>query len=993
MKRLLVLSAVAVSSLSGIIPAHGSVNSDGAEGYFRRGVAMYLDKNFDGCIDQMLQIRHFNPEMAEGEEVHYYLAMATLYSGDDEAVDMLRTFLVRFPQSHRVQDVMMTIGDYYFTRSDYGETIGAYSLVDTEALTADRCEDLTYRLAYSYMMLGESDKALSLFESLTSNKRYGNAARLYKAYIAYSLRDYVNARFLFGEVDLDRDPGQAARYYLCQLDFLDGNFRKAYSDAVGLLSTGHLDEFKPELNRIAGESLYNLGNTADALPYLRKYVAEAQSPRSSAFYILGVDDYENGRYSEAIDRLQKAVGDTDLTGQSSYLYLGQCYAKMGDTNAAILAFEKASKMDFDASVTEAAAYNYIVARMDGGRVPFANSVDMMEDFLRKYPRSQYADAVRESLVTGYMSSSDYESALRILNSIAEPSQTMLAAKQNVLLVLGSREYQAGDTETALGYFRQGASIETSNENVAAQCRLWAANCYYDLDQYAEAADNYLAYLNSSDADSQNRIAAYYNLGYTRLRQQRYTEGYKDFIRVAENTEAEPATRADAYNRAADCLYCQREFDRAATYYNKAYRTFPQAGDYALFQQAQMNGYKRDYRKRIELLDRMLSEFPTSPLAPEAMMAQAESYNVLGNTTKSISIYESVMDKYPATEQARRSSLQLAMNKLNIGDRRGAADAYKYVASTYPTSDEARVALDDLKSIYASDGCLPDYVTFVNSLPNVPNVEISQLDETAFDTAEERYMATQNTDRLVDYLRQFPDGANVPEALLLMAQDADERGDYAQAESYALRIVKEYPDARQAEQAYYIKASNEASQGKGEMALESFRQLEKCASSADMLSLARMGVLTTAIDLGRFSDAVDVSEQMLASSVSNADLDQVKFYRAFALDRTGKKEEAYKLWSTLAANPVTLVGAKSAVYMIESLIEKGDLQQAEKMANEFIDAGSPHNYWYARGFIAYSDILRASGKTFEADEYLKALRSNYPGSDADIFEMIESRLSI
>lgn len=992
MKRLLVLSAVAVSALYGARDIHGAVNADNADGYFQRGVAMYLDKNYNGCIDQMLQIRNLSPEMAGSEDVHYYLAMATLYSGDDEAVDMLKAFLDRFPQTHRVQDVTAAIGDYYFTRGDYGEAIAVYTGVNAEALTADRREDVAYRLAYSYMMLGENDKALAIFEGLTSDKRYGNAARFYKAYIAYSLRDYANARFLFGEVNLDQEPGQAARYYLCQLDFLDGKYAKAYSEAVNLMKTGRLEEFKPELNRIAGESLFNLGNTAEALPYLRSYVASARSPRPSAYYILGVNDYENGNYSEAIAELQKAVGNTDVTGQSAYLYLGQSYVKTGDTNSAILAFEKASKMDFDASVSETAAYNYIAARMDGGRVPFANSVDMLEDFLRKYPRSQYADAVRESLVTGYMSSSDFDSALRILNSAPNPTPRMLQAKQGVLLMLGSRDYQSGDVRQALRYFLDGASISQGSDNVAAQCRLWAANCYYDLDQYDKAADNFLAYLSSADTDDTNRLSAYYNLGYTRLRQQRFTDGYKDFIRVAENPAADAQTRADAYNRAADCLYCQHEFDRAATYYNKAYQTFPQAGDYALFQQAQMSGYRRDYRKRIELLDQMLQRFPTSPLAPEAQMARAESYSVLDNTPKAIEIYELVMKAYPATEQARQSSLKLAMNRLNIGDRQGAVDGYKYVAKTYPTSDEARVALDDLKNIYASDGRLPDYVAFVNSLPNAPKVEISELDETAFAAAEERYQASQNTDRLIDYLKQFPDGANVPAALLLMAQDADERGDYSQAESYALRIVKDYPDSRQAELAYYIKASNEAGQGKGEMALESFRQLEKRASSADMLALARMGVLTTAIDLGHYNDALDASALMLASSTSNADLDQVRFYRAFALDRTGKNEDAWQIWQQLAANPSTLIGSKSAVYMIESLIEKGELGRAEKMANEFIDAGSPHNYWYARGFIAYSDVLRASGKKFEADEYLKALRSNYPGSDADIFEMIESRLS-
>ena len=56
------------------------------------------------------------------------------------------------------------------------------------------------------------------------------------------------------------------------------------------------------------------------------------------------------------------------------------------------------------------------------------------------------------------------------------------------------------------------------------------------------------------------------------------------------------------------------------------------------------------------------------------------------------------------------------------------------------------------------------------------------------------------------------------------------------------------------------------------------------------------------------------------------------------------------------------------------------------------SGTPHSYWLARGFILLSDIYAAQGKKFEAREYLNALRENYPGSESDIFMMIDSRLS-
>lgn len=992
MKRLIFLSAIGTSAVIGTVTSTASINGDNAESYYERGVAMYNDKNFNGCIDQMLQIRNLDPSKAASEDVHYYIALATLYCGDDEAIDLLQNFLDRFPQSWRAQDVTATIGDYYFTRNSYGEALEKYSTVKDDALTSDRIEDLAYRRAYCHMMLGEYDRATYLFDQLTPTEKYGNAAKFYKAYISYSKRNYAEARRLFEAVDLTREPGQAARYYLCQLDFMDGKYQQTLNEAKALLDGNPDEAFSPELKRIAGESLYNLGRSDEATPYLQQYVAEAESPQPTAYYMLGVNDYRNGNYAKAISELQRATESDDATGQSAYLYLGQSYVKNGDTNAAMLSFEKASKMAYDPNTAEAASYNYIAARMDGGRVPFANSVGTLEDFLKKYPKSQYSNKVRESLIGGYMSDSDFDNALRILNSTDKPTAAMLAAKQRVLLQLGTRAYQNGETEKALRYLQDGTAINSGKSDVESQCRLWSANCHYDLGDFDKAADNYLAFLDKAPENDSNRLPAYYNLGYTRLRQGRYADAFNEFMRVADNRLADEQTRADAYNRAADCLYCQRRFSEAAGFYDKAYKIYPQSGDYALFQQAQMNGLSRDYTGRIRLLDDMLTRFPESALVPDALMAKAESYTVLGKNDRAMDLYAKIRKEYPTTAQGRRAALMTAMLYNNTGDRSGAIDAYRQVATDYPSSQEARVALEDLRNIYAADGRLPEYVAFANSIPGMSKVEISELEATAFATAEEQYLNDKNTDRLLDYLTQFTDGENVPTALLYMAREASDRRDPETAESFALRIINQYPDSEEAEEAMMIKADSEAESGKGEMALETYRELSKRASSPETLTNARLGIMTTAVELNRYDDALEAADQLLSSSASNTDISEVKYYRATALDRLGRNDEACTIWEELAKEPSTLYGSKSAVSLIESLTAAGKLQQAENAANDFIDAGSPHNYWYARGFIAYSDVLRKQGKTFEADEYLRALKTNYPGQDADIFEMIESRLA-
>ena len=119
--------------------------------------------------------------------------------------------------------------------------------------------------------------------------------------------------------------------------------------------------------------------------------------------------------------------------------------------------------------------------------------------------------------------------------------------------------------------------------------------------------------------------------------------------------------------------------------------------------------------------------------------------------------------------------------------------------------------------------------------------------------------------------------------------------------------------------------------------------------------------------------------------------EAKYTKASALMASDKPQQAITLWQELAANPSDLYGARSAYEAAAALHETGNDTKALDMAQKLTRSGSPQRYWVARAFILISDIYGSQGKTFEAREYLEALRDNYPGTETDIFMMIESRL--
>lgn len=987
MNRLIVIPAALAASIA--LHAQGPLDAPGADGFIARGIQMFIDNNYVGCIDQMTHARQI---AGDDETSGYYIAMASLRQGQPDALKLLEDFISRYPHSVNRPAVQAGIGDYYYSCGRYGEAITQYDKVDQTALSGKTLYSYLSNKSFCYLKLGEYDRADEGFAKLEDSSGFGNEARFYRGYIAYCRGDYDRALDLFKRVDKAKAPGNSADCYIAQIYFARHDYDKALDMATRLLSEKVDEEYRPEMLRIAGESFYHKGNDAKAISYLDKYVSEAANPNPTALYILGVSQYNEGRLDDAVKSLGGVTEVDDAIAQSAYLYIGLAKLKQGDTNGALLSLDRACEMNYDPVLKETALYNYAVAKSQGGRLPFGSSVGVLEDFLKHYPSSRYAPSVREYIVNGYMTDNNYPAALAVLDKVKNPSPDLLKAKQRVLYILGTRDLSAGKTGLALQRLTEAAGI-SSDPDIARECDLWIGDCLYRQGEYSKAAASYRRYISASRGAA-NLPLARYDLGYSLFAMKDYKQALSAFdaaIKTPGNLDK--ATLADAYNRVGDCLYYGNDYTRASANYDKACQLNPEAADYPMFQNAVMRGLSRDYKGKLAGLDEMMARYPSSALVPSAMLEKAETLAALNDNRGAIDMYEKVVKTYPSTAQGRSASLQLAITRLNSGNRNEAIEAYRTVIRNYPSSEEAKVASDDLKRIYAEDGNLDKYESFIATIPDAPALEASEADNLTFAAAEKTYLAdTQNVERLERYIAKYPGGANEAQALYYLASSAADAGNDDKALQYATRLISAYPDAEAAEDILVIKGSIEFKQGKGEEALKSFRSLEKKASAPANLHAARLGIMRVSRDLGHNADVVAAADRMLASSAAgSADITEVKYMRASALDALGKNDEAVKSLEELSGNADNIYGARAAVDLGQYYYDSKQYKKAEKVINKFIDADTPHQYWLARGFILLSDIYMAQGKKYEAREYLRSLRNNYPGDEPDIRDMIEQRL--
>ena len=994
MKRILIPLCLVVGSH--MASGQRSYQFDAPNRLFVEGKELFSLKNYSGCIDKLEAYKQHSTDADLIQEADYMLVYSAYEQGRPNAVELLKDYLDVYPASRHADEVNFLIGSAHFGQGEYQKAIFWFNESNIDMLSPEQQEAYCFRLAYSLLQIGDMEKARGYFARIEQiGTKYREASTYYVAYIDYATGKYNNALVEFTRLKDLPDYKERSLYYITQIYFIQNKYEKVISEGKELLASYPDSENNSEVYRIMGNAYYHLGNEDQAINMLSKYVSSTDSPLRGDLYILGVCYYNKGNYSSAVNALGRTVRENDALSQNAYLYLGQSYLKLKDKNNARMAFEAAATSSFDKQVKEAAMYNYALLIHETAFTGFGESVTIFEDFLNDFPNSKYADKVNDYLVEVYLTTKNYQAALNSIDKIKHPSTKILEAKQDILFQLGTQAFTNMELDKAVDLFSRAISLGAYNLESRNDAYFWRGESYYRQGEYNKAISDYRTYLNNTRQRNTDMYAlAHYNLGYSYFKLKEYGEAlnrFRQYVNLESNQQT-PAY-ADAYNRIGDCLFHNRQFAMAEENYTRAAQLQPSAGDYSVYQKGFLLGLQKDYKGKISVMDRLIREFPESQYVDDALFEKGRSYVLLDNNQAAAASFEQLMRDFPQSSLARKAGVQLGLIYYNDNQPEKAADAYKSVISNYPGSEEAKVALQDLKSVYIELNDINSFAAYANSLGGNVRFEVSEQDSLTYLAAEKLFMRGDNEGArrsLTNYLQTFPQGAFSSNANFYLASIAFAKKDLEEAKRL-FSLVLESGDTKFREESWARKAEIEYLDKDYAAAMESFKHLQAVAENPENKEAAKLGLMRCAELIGQPQEALLAANDLLKEpKLSPEIMSEARYVRAKAYISLKQENKALADLKEISKDTRTIHGAEAKYLLAQLYYDNKDDKNAETVLMNFIENGTPHQYWLARGFILLADIYIRQGDDFQARQYLTSLQNNYKGDD-EIAAMIEDRL--
>lgn len=956
---------------------------------FDKALALYNDKQYASAQ----HIFEYVKNSATTEEVQsdcaYYIANCAIRTNQANADALMEKFVTDYPTSTKQNQAYVEVAHFFFEQGNYPKALQWFDKVDESYMSKSDLDKFNFQKGYSYFNAKNKKEATTYFNKVVNSPEFGSQAKYYLGFMAYEGDDYKEATKYFDEVSGEEKYKEKLSYYQADMNFKLGNFQKAID--LGQKAMGKSNALEQsELNKIIGESYFNLKQYDKAIPFLQEYKGRKGKWNNTDFYQLGYAYYEQKNYESAISQFNKIIEGKDFVAQNAYYHLGLSYLNTGKKQEALNAFKNASEMDFNTQIQEDAALNYAKLSYEIGNA-YQTVPGILLDFLKKYPNNSSRSEVEKLLVDSYISSKNYKEALVLLEKNRTPENKL--AYQKVLFYRGVELYNEANYAEALKMFNSAVK-EQKNPDFTARATFWKAESEYVTDDFKAALLSYKQFAGLAAAKTTDEYKNInYNIAYTYFKLKEYDQAGTYFQAQIDNSKEDKVRLNDSYLRLGDCRFVSAKYGPAMEAYAKAMEAKGVDADYAQYQKALSYGFMSKNDKKIEELNNFLLMYKKSSYRDDALYELGNTYVAQKKNDLAIKTYDQLIAEYKNGAFTSKSILKQGLVYYNTDRDNEALVKFKKVAAEFPKTPEALEAVSTARLIYVDSGKVDEYATWVRTLDFVA-VTDAELDNDTYEGAFKQY--SQNNSKVAitgfaGYISKFPTGIHALEANYYLAQLYYAEG--SETKSVAnYQYVTDQPRNEFTEQSLNRLAQIFLKAKDCDKSIPVLVRLDNEADVAQNQNFAQANLMKCYYDKKDYTNAVVYADKVLQNPKADANVKaDAQIIVARAAMQTGDEDKAKAAYAKLSTTSKGELAAEALYYDAYFKTKEGKFDASNVVVQKLAKSYSAYKYYGAKSLVLMARNFYGLKDSYQATYILDNVINNFTDYP-DVVEEAKKELS-
>jgi tetratricopeptide (TPR) repeat protein len=941
---------------------------------FDKALSLYEDQQYASAKILFENIKKVSKSEGTQSDCAYYIANCAIRTDQDNAGELINRFVEDYPASRKQNQAFIDVAYYYFDHRDYKEALQWFEKVDESVLKNNERNKFNFEKGYSYFVAKKMKEAKSYFNRVVGSEEYAKQSKYYLGFMAYESNDYAEANKQFDQVSGDEKYAEKLSYYKSDMSFKSGNFQKAIDLGIKAMPKSTALE-KSELNKIIGESYFNLKQYNEAIPYLVGYKGKNGKWNNTDFYQLGYAYYMQKDYDNAISQFNKIIDGKDFIAQNAYYHLGESYLESDKKQQALNTFKNASEMEFNLKLQEDASLNYAKLSYEIGN-SYQSVPEVLLGFVNKYPTNPNNGAIEKLLIDSYISSKNYKEALALLEKNKTPENRVVY--QKVVFYRGLELFTESNYSQSLILFEK-AIKEQKDAVITARATFWKAESEYNLEDYKEAL---LSYKQFSDLEKAAATAEFkninYNKAYANFKLKEYEIAGNFFQSQIESAKGDKTRLNDSYLRLADCRFVTTKYQAALEAYNKVIESKSVDGDYAYFQKALCYGFLSKNSKKIEELNAFLTLYPKSDYQDDVLFELGNTYVAENKPDLAIKAYEKLNAAFNNSSYASRSILRQGLIYYNSDKDDLALAKFKKVASDFPKTPEAYEAVATARLIYVDNGKVDEYATWVRTLDFVAVTDVD-LDNDTFEAAEKQYELSNSKQAITgfsNYIKKFPNGIHILKANFVLAQLYFAEGSESKSvPNY--EFVIDQPRCEYTEQALVRLAQIFLKDKNCDKAIPVLVRLEKEADFPQNKTFSQANLMKCYYEVKDYLNSVVYADKVLANPKTEENVkSDAQIIVARSAMQSGDEAKAKAAYAKLLSVSKGELAAEALYYDAYFKNKDGKFEISNTVIQKLAKNYSSYRYFGAKGLILMAKNYYGLKDSYQATYVLENVIENF-----------------